>query len=91
MTHCDWIEPSAVKRVSTSIGPTIHGLRLRARPQISQKRLAALSGVSKQMISDLERGARASNFNLDSLRAIALALGRPNLASLIRAAENNIR
>ena len=84
-------EARAVERVSQSIGSTIHGLRIGARPPVSQARLASISGVSQQMISNLERGDRSSNFNLDSLRAIALALGQPSLASLIFAAEKNLR
>lgn len=82
-------EAQAVERVSAAIGSTIHGMRLRKR--MSQATLSRKSGVRKTMLSKLERGERATNFNLDALRAIALALGRPNLASLIRAAERNVR
>jgi transcriptional regulator with XRE-family HTH domain len=72
--------------LNKAFGRVVRGLRERA--QLSQERLAAMSGLHRTYISILERGARSPT--LDTIVALARALRRtPH--SLVQQAEHTFR
>lgn len=72
-----------MKNISKNIGLAISELRISSN--LSQEKLAELSGLHRTYVSDVERGSR--NITLNSLSKIADAL-QISLSELVKKAEH---
>lgn len=75
-------QPDLGKRISLIIK------RLRQAQGMNQVTLAEQAGVTQGFISQMENGQANLRMNINTLQAIALALGEETLSSLIAKAEN---